>query len=86
MNKTKLNTNEISATHALRMFEAGQHISCPICNTMLASIPTDTPPGAGRILGLTCPIDNKHFLIYGEDAETMKKARDGLQKIADKSK
>ena len=81
-----IKANEISAAQALRMFEAGQHISCPVCEAALDSIPTGLMPGAGRVSGLVCPVDNKHFLIYGEDAETMKKAREGLRRIADKSK
>lgn len=81
-----IKANEISAAQVLRMFEAGQYINCPVCESTLDSIPAGVKPGAGRVSGLVCPIDHKHFLIYGEDAEVMKKAREGLRKIADKSK
>lgn len=81
-----IKANEISAVQALRMFEAGQHIGCPVCEATLDSIPAGVMPGTGRVSGLVCPFDNKHFLIYGEDAEVMKKAREGLRRIAAKSK
>lgn len=81
-----IKSSEISAAQALRMFEAGQHITCPVCEALLDSIPTGVISGTGRVSGLVCPVDNKHFLIYGEDAEVMKKAREGLRRIASKSK
>jgi hypothetical protein len=74
--------NEVSAVQALRMFEGGQYLSCPVCAAVLNSIPSGVIPGAGRISGLVCPISNKHYLVYGDDADAMKKAREGLRRIA----
>jgi hypothetical protein len=75
---------EVSAVQALRFFEGGQHLSCPVCDALLDSIPAGIAPGTGHISGLVCPVSNKHYLIYGEDADVMKKAREGLRRIAGK--
>lgn len=84
MKPTNIKADEVSAVQALRMFESGQNLSCPVCKSILESIPSGVSPGTGRISGLRCPINMKHFLIYGEDADTMKKAREGLRRIAGK--
>ena len=77
--------DQITAVQALRMFEAGQYISCPVCEAILDPIPAGVEPGAGRISGLVCPADNRHYLVYGDDAETMKKAREVMRRIAAKT-
>ncbi len=84
MKPINVKDNRISAVQALRMFEGGQPLSCPVCDTVLAAIPEGVLPGTGRISGLVCPVNNKHYLIYGEDADVMKKAREGLRRIAGK--
>lgn len=77
-------TDKVSAVRALRIFEGGQHLSCPVCDVVLDSIPAGVAPRTGRISGLVCPVDNKHYLIYGDDADVMKKAREGLRRISGK--
>ena len=84
MKPINVKANGVSAVQALRMFENGQHLSCPVCEAVLDSIPNGIVPGTGRISGLVCPVSNKHFLIYGEDADVMRKAREGLRRIAGK--
>ena len=79
-----MKANDVSAVQALRLFEGGQCITCPVCETVLNSIPTGIAPGTGHIAGLVCPVNTKHFLIYGDDAEVMKKAREGLRQILNK--
>ena len=84
MKPISVKADTVSAVQALRMFEGGQHLSCPVCEAMLDSIPPGLAPGTGRISGLVCPVNDKHYLIYGHDAEVMKKVREGMRSIANK--
>lgn len=84
MEPVNIKTDGISAVQALRMYEAGQHLSCPVCKALLDTIPTGVAPGTGNISGLVCPVSNKHYLIYGEDADVMRKAREAMRQIAGK--
>jgi hypothetical protein len=80
---TNVKGRDVSGIQALRTFESGKNLNCPICNAVLASIPSDISPGTGHISGLVCPINNRHYLVYGEDAIVMKKAREILRSIAE---
>jgi hypothetical protein len=75
----------LSGVQALRAFEEGDQLSCPICAAHLDSIPQGIAPGTECILGLVCPKNFKHYLIYGEDADVMKEARERMRRIAGKS-
>ena len=72
----------VSAVQALRLFENGQLISCPVCETALDSIPRGIAPGTANVMGLICPVNNRHFMIYGESAELLIEARRRLHAIA----
>lgn len=84
MEPVNIKTDGISAVSALRMYEGGQYLSCPVCKALLDTIPSGVAPGSGNISGLVCPVSNKHYLIYGDDAEAMKKAREVMRRIAGK--
>jgi len=85
MNEKPVRADAVSAVEALAIYERGGELICPVCSARVVPIPVGAPPGS-RPMGLECPASNRHFLIYGEDAETMRAARDGLRRIASKSR
>lgn len=80
-----INAGEVSAVEALRLYEAGTSLCCPACGALLETIPKGIAPGQ-RISGLLCPIDHKHFLVYGEDASAVKSMRSFMKELASRSK
>lgn len=85
MEEKPVRADAFSAVEALTAYEGGRELMCPICSARIVSIPVGMPIGS-RPMGLECPTNNHHFLIYGESAEAMKKARDGLRRIASKTR
>lgn len=68
---------------ALRKYEAGVHVICPVCSVELQPIPARVQPG-NSISGLVCPTDQRHYLLYGEDESAMKSMRAFMKDLAAK--
>lgn len=67
--------NSISGVEALRLVKEGHELECPICHAKIETIPKEWGQGM-PLNGLTCPASQKHFLIYGDDAEVLRQYRE----------
>jgi len=84
MNDKPVRADAVSATEALSVYERGGELLCPVCAKYLVTIPAELQAGT-RPMGLVCPESNRHYLIYGEGAETLGEARQRMRRIAAKS-
>jgi len=87
MSDKPIRASEVSANEALEIYMRGGELICPspACSARLETIPANVPPGV-RPMGLKCPVSNRHFFFYGEDAEAVRTVREGLRRIAAKHK
>jgi hypothetical protein len=84
MDTDAIRADAVSAVEALSLYARGAQLICPACRTRLEPIPLDTAPGE-RPQGLKCPQNDRHYLVYGESAETINAAREGLRRISSKA-
>jgi len=80
-----VNAGSLEGAEALRKYEAGLHVVCPVCSAALQSIPAGVQPGH-PISGLVCPTDQRHYLLYGESEFAMKSMRAFIKDLAAKRK
>ncbi len=73
MNRVLANT--VSSVEAMRLVREGHEFECPICHATIETIPKDWRQGM-QLSGLACPTSQKHFLIYGDDADTLREYRE----------
>lgn len=83
--KKMVNAGTLVGAEALRQYESGVRMVCPVCSADLQSIPAGVAPGH-RVSGLVCPTDQKHYLLYGEDEAAMKGMRALMKGMAAQSK
>lgn len=55
----------VSAVEALRLFEQGEALHCPICSRPLRPIPHNWEPHL-PLSGLECPVSQTHYLVYAD--------------------
>jgi hypothetical protein len=80
-----VNAAALVGAEALRKYEAGVRVVCPVCSSELQAIPAGARPGQ-QISGLICPTDQRHYLLYGEDEAAMKGMRAFMKELASKRK
>jgi hypothetical protein len=72
--KPPISANEISTADAFKLLAEGDRVLCPVCSSDIVLIPRQ--PAAGKApVGLECPVDQKHFLVYQEHASTLLEMR-----------
>lgn len=72
---------KMAGARALRLWQEGIDLTCPICATQLAAIPkgslrTEIP------LGLFCPKNKQHVYFYGESKEALDSVRSVIRGMA----
>lgn len=75
--------SSVSTPELLKLAEQGREFECPVCSAVLEKIPEDWKPGH-RLIGMACPVSQKHFLIYGEDPEGMDAYRAWIKEVSNK--
>ena len=80
-----INAGSLAGAEALRKYEAGLRVVCPVCAVALHSIPAGGQTGRS-ISGLVCPTDPRHYLLYGESEVAMKSMRAFMKDLAAKRK
>ena len=66
--------NELPGHEVLNLLAKGEVLFCPVCNAKLITIPEKLEANK-RPLGVVCPTDQKHYLVYGESPESMQEIR-----------
>ncbi|PML78518.1 hypothetical protein [Enterovibrio norvegicus] len=74
----------LPASEILRLAANGEKFQCPVCNSQLVTIP-ETLAAGERSQGIQCPKVQKHYLIYGDDAERILEMRKRM-KLMDREK
>ena len=63
-----------SSWDAIKLINAGQEVSCPVCGQTIRTVPVAWSPGK-PLHGAECPTDQRHFLVHIDDASAMKEMR-----------
>lgn len=85
MMQETVNAGSLAGAKALRKYEAGLRVGCPVCSAALHSIPAGVQPGHS-LSGLVCPTDQRHYLLYGESEVAVKSMRAFMKDLAAKRK
>ena len=80
-----VNAASLTGSEALRKYEAGLRVVCPVCTAALQPIPAGVQPGHS-ISGLVCPTNQRHYLLYGENEASMKNMRAFMKELVAKRK
>jgi len=70
----------MAGVRALRLWQEGMELACPVCGAMLAVI----PEGVQRPkmpLGMFCPKSKGHVHFYGETRGTLESVRGVIRKM-----
>lgn len=65
---------KMAGMRALRLWQEGVVLSCPVCGAVLSSVPGATPIGIVPF-GLVCPVNTKHVYVYGETRKALDSVR-----------
>ena len=76
---------DLSDSEILSLAAQKKEMFCPVCNSQLVTIPESFAEGQ-RPLGLSCPKNKNHFLIYGEDASRVQTMRDEMRAFREQQK
>jgi hypothetical protein len=69
-----ISVNELPGHEVLNLLAKGEVLFCPVCNARLITIPQKLEANK-RPLGVVCPTDQKHYLVYGESPESTQEIR-----------
>lgn len=79
MNK---NVKELSTQEVFKAVESGEVFYCPACKSKLETIPKEISAGE-KVLGVACPVEQHHYLIYREDTDKVTEMRRRMKERAE---
>lgn len=74
---------KMAGARALRLWQEGVDLTCPVCGTELSMI----PEGLSRTempLGLFCPENKQHVYVYGETRAALESVRSVIRNMPPK--
>lgn len=74
---------KMAGTRALRLWQEGVDLTCPICGAELSMIP-EGRPRTEMPLGLFCPENKQHVYVYGETRAALESVRSVIRDMAQK--
>jgi uncharacterized protein YbaR (Trm112 family) len=77
----KIDLASLKGSAILDLVKEGHIFLCPVCRNQLITIPEQLAPEV-RPLGVTCPISQRHYIIYGDAADRLQEARRRMALIA----
>jgi hypothetical protein len=76
----EVNANEVSGAEALMLVSKDTVLTCPTCSAQIVTIPRVVSDGASP-LGIECPIDQQHYLVYRDASPAMKQMRERMKSL-----
>lgn len=74
---------EYSTFEILKAIQGGDKVACPVCGTILQTIPESWSKGSCPIV-VRCPKNEKHFYVHSEPAQAVRDIREGMRRRLEK--